>query len=253
MSLILREVIVKAGNIEIVKNVSLEIERGKIHVLMGPNGSGKSSLAQGLMGNPKYMVSGKIEMDGVDLSLLKVDERARKGLFLSFQHPVAIAGVSMSSFLRAAYSSMTGKQVDVVEFYELLKEKLAMLEIESGFSRRAVNEALSGGEKKKSEILQLAVLEPKYAILDECDSGLDVDAIKIVGEGIKKIVKIANTGVLLITHYNRILKYVSPDKVSIIVDGQIVKTGGRELAEQIEAGGFEIFAKDANITKEALK
>ncbi len=244
MSLILRDVIVKAGDAEIVKNVSLEIERGKIHVLMGPNGSGKSSLAHGLMGNPKYIVSGKIEMDGVDLFLLKVDEKARKGLFLSFQHPVAIAGVSMSSFLRAAYNSVKEKKLDVVEFYELLKEKLAMLGIESGFSRRAVNEALSGGEKKKSEILQLAVLEPKYAILDECDSGLDVDAIKIVGEGIKKIVKTVNTGVLLITHYNRILKYVSPDRVSIIVDGKIVKTGGKELAEEIELSGFEEFMED---------
>ncbi len=242
MSFIISNLSAKIGQTEILKDVSLTIEKGKIHVLMGKNGSGKSTLAQAIMGNPALSVEGKIELDNIDLSLLKTHERAQKGLFMSFQNPVSIPGVSLNTLLRTAYNSIKNKKLDVVEFHKLLKEKLKILNLDSSFSTRAVNEKMSGGEKKKAEILQLAVLEPKYAIIDECDSGLDIDAIKTIGKAIKSLCQNSHTGILLITHYERILKYLSPDIVSVMSNGKIIKTGGKELAEEIEKRGFENLA-----------
>ncbi len=198
-----------------------------------------STLANVLMGNPRYEVTkGKILLDKEDITGLSADERAKKGLFLSFQYPAEITGVTMSNFLRTAYNSIKEKKLDVVEFHSLLKKKMAELKIDSNFSRRYINEGFSGGEKKRAEILQMSVLEPKFAILDECDSGLDISSIKIVGEGVNKM-KNPKRGILIITHYYRILNYITPDKVYIMVNGKIVEEGEKELAEEIEKNGFD--------------
>ncbi len=232
---------------EILKGIMLTLEEGKVHALMGPNGSGKSTLAQALMGHPKYEITqGKILLNGEDITEASPDERARKGLFLSFQYPKEIAGVSLGNFLRAAYNALREKRqekkLSVVEFHKLLQEKMKVLHVDAAFGSRSVNEGFSGGEKKKAEILQLLVLEPKFAILDETDSGLDVDSLRIVAEGINTV-KGPRRGILLITHYYRILDYVTPDIVHVMVDGTIVKTGGKELARQIEKEGFENMTK----------
>ncbi|MDD9953915.1 MAG: Fe-S cluster assembly ATPase SufC [Candidatus Woesearchaeota archaeon] len=224
---------------EILKGVTLTINPGEIHALMGPNGSGKSTLANVLMGHPKYEVTkGKILLNGENISEMEPDERAKKGLFLSFQYPVEIPGVTVENFLRTAVNNVQGKDLDVVEFHELLKKTLADFGIKNEFAGRYLNEGFSGGEKKRMEILQMLLLNPTFAILDETDSGLDVDALKIVSDGINKI-KDEKHGVLLITHYNRILEYVIPDKVHVLIDGKITETGGKELAHTIEAEGYE--------------
>ena len=230
-------------SIEIVKDININIIDGEIVALMGPNGSGKSTLAYAIMGNPKYSIDGNIILDGEDLTETKVDERARKGIFLSFQNPLEISGVSISSFLRAALNSKTNgttnrTRISPFEFKKLLSEKFEMLKIDRTFADRYLNEGFSGGEKKKTEILQLAILQPKYAILDETDSGLDIDALKAVAEGINAIRKEKKIGILLITHYNRILNYIKPDKVYIMQNGRIVKSGGVELASEIEEKGY---------------
>ena len=218
---------------QILRGINLEFEKGKVHVLMGPNGSGKSTLANVLMGNPRYKIdSGKIILDGEYITDLPAHERARKGLFLSFQYPNEITGVTMANFLRTAWN--------VVDFHKKLKEKMEKLEIDKTFVRRYINEGFSGGEKKRAEILQLLTLEPKYAILDETDSGLDVNSIAIVGKAINDV-RGAERGILIITHYYRILSHIEPDVASIMLNGKIVKTGGKELAEEIEKNGFDSF------------
>lgn len=227
----------------IVDGVSLKIRPGEIHAIMGPNGSGKSSLANAVMGHPKYTISeGEVFMDSQNLVPLKADKRARAGLFLAFQYPKEIPGVTVSSFLQTAVASVRKARGlsprSPMEFRKLLREKLAEFSLDSKFMNRYMNEGFSGGEKKKMEILQMALLEPRMAILDETDSGLDVDALKIVAEGIKKLAT-PERGVLLITHYQRILHYVTPHFVHVMMEGRIVKEGGPELAQKLEKEGYE--------------
>lgn len=225
---------------EIIKGISIEFEHDKVHALLGPNGSGKSTLANAIIGNPKYKVtSGRIILDGKDVTNEKPDVRSRLGLFLSFQYPADVSGVSISTFLRTAVNAGRQKKYSVIEFHQLLKDKMRDLGIDSSFSRRDLNAGLSGGEKKRTEMLQLAMLEPRYALLDETDSGLDVDAIKIVAENINKIKSKTKMGIILITHYHKFLEYLQPNKVSVINEGKLVKQGGKELAKLIEEKGFE--------------
>ena len=229
---------------EILKGLNLKIELGKVHALMGPNGSGKSTLANVLMGNPKYSVTkGKIFLDNEDITELSADQRAKKGLFMSFQYPSEITGVTMSNFLRTAYNSIKKTNVNVIDFHRKLKDKMKELGMDSNFSKRYINEGFSGGEKKRAEILQMVVLEPKYAILDETDSGTDVDALKIIAEGINDAKEKTNMGILIITHYNRILQYINVDKVTIMMDGKIVKEGEKELGDEIETEGYGKYVK----------
>jgi Fe-S cluster assembly ATP-binding protein len=243
MELKIEDLHVSVEGKEILKGVNLILELGKVQALMGPNGSGKSTLANVLMGNPKYEVtSGKVILDGGDVTKMKVDERAKKGLFMSFQYPSEITGVTMSNFLRTAYNSIKGEKINVLDFHKKLKNKMEELGINPEFSKRYINEGFSGGEKKRNEILQMAILEPKYAILDETDSGLDADAIKIVGDNVNKM-KSDERGILIITHYYRILNHMTPDKVHVMMDGKIVEEGGKELAEDIEKNGFEKYMK----------
>jgi len=229
---------VKIEEKEIVKGINLHVKKGEVVALMGPNGSGKSTLANALMGHPKYEVTnGEVILNGENITEQEPDEKAKKGLFLSFQYPAEISGVTLSNFLRAAYNSVKNVNISVMEFMKLLKEKMQLLKIKEEFANRYINEGFSGGEKKKAEILQLAVLNPKMAILDETDSGLDVDALKIVAEGVNST-KNENSGVLIITHYQRLLEYIQPNRVYIMRDGKIVKEGTGELAKQIETKGY---------------
>ncbi len=233
---------------EIIKGVTLNFYPGKVHVLMGPNGSGKSTLAHALMGHPKYkIIKGNILLDGEDITNAKPEVRAQKGLFLSFQYPSEISGVTISNFLRTAVNNLREKKGmkthSVVDFHKLLKEKMAQLKIDASFSKRYLNEGFSGGEKKRMEMLQLAMLEPKYGILDEPDSGTDVDALKIIAEGIEQVRKKVETSIIVITHYNKFLEYLKPDTVSVLYNGKIVKSGGYELAQQIEKEGFGEFVQ----------
>ena len=227
---------------EILKGLSLEVEAGKIHAIMGPNGSGKSTLAKVLAGHPAYEVTGgTVTFQGRDLLELEADERARAGVFLAFQYPVEIPGVSIANFLRTAVQAKKGaEEVDLFEFQQELMDKMALLEMDTAFAARSVNQGFSGGEKKRNEILQLAMLEPTLAIMDETDSGLDIDALKVVSTGVNKLhEQRPEMGVLLITHYQRLLDYIKPDHVHVMVRGQIVKSGGPELAKQLEAEGYE--------------
>jgi Fe-S cluster assembly ATP-binding protein len=224
---------------DIVKGVSLEVKRGEVHALMGPNGSGKSTLANAIMGHPKHeIVEGRILIDGVDVTRLPADQRAKAGLFLSMQYPPEISGVSVGNFLRTAYNALAEKPLPVLEFRAMLKVKMAELQMDPAFAQRFVNEGFSGGEKKRAEVLAMTVLKPKYALLDETDSGLDVDALKVVCDGINRM-KGPELGILLVTHYARMLGYVAPDVVHVMRDGRIVAEGGKELAERIEKEGFE--------------
>jgi Fe-S cluster assembly ATP-binding protein len=244
MTLEIKNLHVEVDGKEIIKGVSLTFHSGKVHALMGPNGSGKSTLAQAMMGNPKYKITkGQIILDGIDITNMKVNERARKGLFLSFQYPIEVSGVTISNFLRTAVNNLREKPYSVIEFHKLLKETMASIGMDASFSRRNLNEGLSGGEKKRAEMLQMVMLNPKYALLDETDSGLDVDAIKIVADSINKVKN--EIGVVVITHYNKFLQYLEPDEVSILFDGRIIVSGGNELAHKIEQEGFEGVIKDA--------
>jgi len=228
----------------ILKGLSLSVRKGEIHALMGPNGSGKSTLANALMGNPKYEVTeGKILLNGADLLELSADERGRKGLFLAFQYPTAIPGVSVANFLRMALTARRKelgeeKPLPPKEFRALVREKMALLKMDDSFAGRYINDGFSGGEKKRAEILQMAVLRPEIAILDETDSGLDIDALRIVSEGVNALAG-PDLGVLLITHYQRILNYIKPQFVHVLVDGRLVKSGGPELAHELEAQGYD--------------
>lgn len=233
---------------EIIKGVSLMFTPGKAYALMGPNGSGKSTLAYALLGHPKYKITkGKIILDGKDITTEKTEERAKKGIFLSFQNPAEIPGLSISNFLRHAVNNKHEKKYSVPEFHQLLKEKMAELKMDSSFLKRSFNEGFSGGEKKRMEILQLALLEPRYAFLDETDSGLDVDAIKIVAEAIGKMKK--KMAIIVITHYKKFLEYLNPDEVSILCDGEIVASGGKDLVEKIEKEGFEKIIRKWSLKK----
>ena len=224
---------------EILKGVNLTVEKGEVVALMGPNGSGKSTLAYTLMGHPRYEITkGQILLNGEDITELPADERAKKGLFLSFQYPQEIAGVTLSNFLRTALNSKREEPIKIPEFQKLLKEKMELLKVDKSFALRYLNEGFSGGEKKKAEILQMALLEPTIAILDETDSGLDVDALKVVADGVNAV-KGPEKGVLNITHHQRILNYITPDTVHIVADGNIVKSGGKELALSVEEEGYK--------------
>jgi Fe-S cluster assembly ATP-binding protein len=231
-----------AGN-EILKGIDLRVEPGRVHALMGPNGSGKSTLAFSLTGHPQYEVSGRVDLDGEDLLALSPDKRARAGLFLSFQYPAAIPGVKVANFLHAArQAERPSDPLPPAKFRALLLEKMEQLGIDPSFMGRYLNDGFSGGEKKRLEMLQLAVLAPKYAIMDETDSGLDIDALKDVGDSIAALRagdEGRNTGFLIITHYPRILQYVVPDVVHVMIDGRIVKTGGHDLAHRIERDGYD--------------
>ena len=224
---------------EIVKGISLSIKAGEVHALMGPNGSGKSSLANALMGHPSYEVTqGRIYLLGQDITAMGPDERSRLGLFLAFQYPNAIPGVSVANFLRSALMARQPKDEPVKGFRQLLKKQMAALNVDSEFAGRYVNDGFSGGEKKRIEILQMAMLQPRMAILDETDSGLDIDALKVVSDGINRVCG-DDVGVLMVTHYQRILNYVKPDYVHVMIKGQIVRSGGPELAHELEASGYE--------------
>ena len=228
----------------ILKGLSLSVKKGEIHAIMGPNGSGKSTLANALLGHPKYDVTeGKIFFHGEDVLELSADERARKGLFLAFQYPTAIPGVSVANFLRLALTARRkelgiDKPLPPKEFRALMKEKMALLKMDEAFAGRYINDGFSGGEKKRAEILQMAVLRPEIAVLDETDSGLDIDALRVVSEGVNALAG-PELGVLLITHYQRILNYIKPHFVHVLVDGRIVKSGGPELAHELEAQGYD--------------
>lgn len=242
-SLEIKNLHVSVGGKEIIKGLNLEIKTGEVCAIMGPNGSGKSTLANSLMGHPNYVVTkGEILLDGKNISELASHKRASLGLFLGFQYPAEVPGVSVSNFLRVALNALRKakgeKELSVVEFYDFVKGKMKLLKMDNSFLERYLNEGFSGGEKKKAEILQMAVLDPKFAILDETDSGLDVDALKTVANGINKF-KGKENGIVLITHYNRILNYVVPDKIHIMVNGKILKSGGKELAHEIEEKGYD--------------
>jgi Fe-S cluster assembly ATP-binding protein len=224
---------------QIVNGLSLDIPAGEVHAVMGPNGSGKSTLANTLMGHPRYDVTGgHVYLKGEDITELGPDERARRGLFLAMQYPTSIPGVTMVNFLRAALKAVQGKDVPVREFRQRLLDAMAVLKMDESFARRYVNEGFSGGEKKRAEVLQMSLLRPAMAIMDETDSGLDIDALRTVAEGINTL-RGPEMGILLITHYQRILNYVTPDKVHVLYKGRIVRSGGRELASELEAKGYD--------------
>ena len=227
---------------KILNGVNLTINSGETHAIMGPNGSGKSTLAYAISGHPRYEVTeGEVLLDGVNLLDLDVDERARAGLFLAMQYPTEVPGVSMTNFLRSAATATRGEAPKLREWVKEAREAMKELDIDPSFSERSVNEGFSGGEKKRHEVLQLGLLKPKFAILDETDSGLDVDALRIVSEGINNYQERENGGVLMITHYQRILNYVKPDHVHVFAGGRIVTSGGPELAEQLENEGYDKF------------
>src|SRR5215468_10220543 len=227
---------------EILRGVNLTVAAGQTHAIMGPNGSGKSTLAYSIAGHPRYQVtSGTVTLDGDDLLAMRVDARARAGLFLAMQYPVEVPGVSVSNFLRTAVTATRGEAPKLRDFMKEMRGAMSDLSIDPKFAERSLNEGFSGGEKKRHEILQLELLNPKIAVLDETDSGLDVDALKVVSEGINRFRAQPGHGVLLITHYNRILQYVHPDYVHVFVGGRIVEEGGAELAEVLESEGYERF------------
>ena len=231
---------------EILRGVDLTVKAGETHAIMGPNGSGKSTLAYSIAGHPKYTVTGgTVTLDGADVLAMTVDQRARAGLFLAMQYPVEVPGVSVSNFLRSAKTAIDGEAPKLRTWVKDVREAMARLSVDPSFAERSVNEGFSGGEKKRHEILQLELLQPKIAVLDETDSGLDIDALKVVSEGVNRVRAGGETGVLLITHYTRILRYIQPDFVHVFVGGRIVEEGGPELADTLEAEGYEKFLPKA--------
>ena len=241
--LVIKDLTASVGEKPILKGLSLTVETGSVHAVMGPNGSGKSTLAQVLAGNPAYEVTGgSIEYDGRDLLEMQPEERAQAGMFLAFQYPVEIPGVSNAYFLRAAYNEIRKahgqEEVDPLEFADLMEEKLKLVDMDSSMLNRSVNQGFSGGEKKRNEILQMAVLEPRLAILDETDSGLDIDALRVVADGVNKL-KRPNNATIVVTHYQRLLNYIVPDFVHVLANGQIMKSGGKDLALELEEKGYD--------------
>ncbi|HMS35670.1 MAG TPA: Fe-S cluster assembly ATPase SufC [Arachnia sp.] len=240
------DVLTEDGPKEILKGVNLTINSGEIHAIMGPNGSGKSTLAYAIAGHPKYEItSGSVTLDGVELTELSVDERARAGLFLAMQYPVEVPGVSVANFLRTAKTALDGEAPKVRTWVKDVEKALGDMQLDKTFAARSVNEGFSGGEKKRHEIAQLELLNPKAAILDETDSGLDIDALRVVSEGVNRYSSQGDRAVLLITHYTRILRYIEPTYVHVFVDGRIVDEGGKELAEKLEAEGYVSYVQAA--------
>jgi Fe-S cluster assembly ATP-binding protein len=230
------------GSKEILRGVTLTIRSGETHAIMGPNGSGKSTLAYSIAGHPKYTVtSGSVTLDGEDVLAMKVDERARAGVFLAMQYPVEVPGVTVSNFLRTAKTAIDGEAPKLRTWVKDMKDAMGQLRMDPAFAERNVNEGFSGGEKKRHEILQMELLRPKFAVLDETDSGLDVDALRVVSEGVNRAKESTGAGVLLITHYTRILRYIEPDFVHVFVDGRIAEEGGKELADRLESEGYDRF------------
>jgi Fe-S cluster assembly ATP-binding protein len=245
MSLEIKNLSAQVEGQPILRELSLTLPKGEVHAIMGPNGSGKSTLSKIIAGHPDYTVtSGEVLLDGQNILEMEPDARARLGLFLAFQYPSEIPGVTIANFLRAALQARLpeGEEIDAADYYAKLYEKMAILEMDKSFTGRYVNEGFSGGEKKRNEILQMLMLEPTYAILDETDSGLDIDALKIVAKGVNAM-RSPNLGILVITHYQRLLNYIVPDVVHVLAKGRIVKSGGKELAEQLEREGYENMLK----------
>jgi Fe-S cluster assembly ATP-binding protein len=233
-----------AGLSEILRGVDLTVNSGEVHAIMGPNGSGKSTLAYSIAGHPKYTItSGEVTLDGHDVLEMSVDERAKAGLFLAMQYPVEVPGVSVANFLRTAATALRGEAPKVRTWVGEVKEAMSKIAMDPAFAERSVNEGFSGGEKKRHEILQLELLKPKIAILDETDSGLDVDALRVVSEGVNRVKSEQNLGIMLITHYTRILRYIQPDFVHVFAGGKIVEAGGPELANRLEEKGYSEYVK----------
>ncbi|TCJ00063.1 Fe-S cluster assembly ATPase SufC [Aeromicrobium sp. IC_218] len=238
------------GAKEILRGVDLTVRSGEIHAIMGPNGSGKSTLAYTIAGHPKYTVTqGEVLLDGENILEMSVDERARAGLFLAMQYPVEIPGVSVANFLRTAKTAIDGESPKLRTWVKDVNEALERMDLDASFSQRSVNEGFSGGEKKRHEMAQLDLLDPKFALLDETDSGLDIDALRVVSDGVNRYHGRGDRGVLLITHYTRILQYIKPDYVHVFVAGKVAESGGRELADQLEANGYDKYVKAAAATR----
>ena len=247
MSLTIENLHASVEGTPILKGLNLEIPAGEVHAIMGPNGSGKSTLSKVVAGHDDYEVTdGRVLLDGVDIAELEVDERSRAGIFLAFQYPAEVPGVSNANFLRAALQARLpeGEEIDAVAFYKQMYAKMDELEMDRKFTSRAVNEGFSGGEKKRNEILQMMMLDPRYCLLDETDSGLDIDALKVVAKGVNSM-RSVNRGFLVITHYQRLLDYIKPDHVHVMADGQIVKSGGAELALELEESGYDFLKQTA--------
>ncbi|MCS1351896.1 Fe-S cluster assembly ATPase SufC [Mechercharimyces sp. CAU 1602] len=239
---------------EILKGVNLEVKGGEIHAIMGPNGTGKSTLASALMGHPKYEItSGTVSLDGEDVLEMEVDERARKGLFLAMQYPSEVSGVTNSDFLRSAINAKReeGDEISIMKFIKKLDKTMESLNMDESFASRYLNEGFSGGEKKRNEIMQMMMLDPRIAVLDEIDSGLDIDALKVVADGVNAMRK-PELGVLIITHYQRLLNYIKPDFVHVMMQGRIVRSGGPELAEKLEAEGYDWIKEELGIEDETV-
>jgi Fe-S cluster assembly ATP-binding protein len=244
--LVIQDLHVSIGDKPVVKSVSLTIKQGEVHAVMGPNGTGKSTLAKAIAGHPDYTITqGDVLLDGRSLLAMEPDERARAGLFLAFQYPSEIPGVSIANFIRAALQARLGEsaELDATGYYKKLYEKMDLLKIDRKFTSRSVNDGFSGGEKKRCEILQLAMLEPKFALMDETDSGLDIDALRVVADGVNKL-RTGQLGILLITHYQRLLNYIVPDFVHVMHDGHIVRSGDKSLALELEAKGYAWLKKE---------
>lgn len=251
-TLTIKDLHVEIEGKEILKGVNLEVKTGEFHAVMGPNGAGKSTLAQAIMGHPRYEITkGTVLLDGEDVLEMEVDERSRAGLFLAMQYPSEISGVTLSDFLRSSINAHRGEgnEIPLMEFIKKMDKTMEFLDIDLNMAQRYVNEGFSGGEKKRNEILQLMMLEPKIAILDEIDSGLDIDALKVVSKGINSM-RGENFGCLIITHYQRLLNYITPDYVHVMLDGRIVKSGGPELAQRLEAEGYEWIKEELGIVEQ---